>query len=185
MIEVLLFSIWFFLPAGLANVTPVFARMIPGFTKLSHPIDGGKMWQGKRILGDNKTWRGLLFGVFIGVITLALQKYLFNNSLWLQDNLPNTVDYQTVTLWLGVLLGFGALAGDAIESFIKRQSGYNSGSSWFPFDQIDYIVGGLLASSLVVALTFSQVLIIIVIWFGMHLFWTYVGYLIGVREDPI
>ena len=184
-IEAVIFALWFFLPAGLANVAPVFSRMIPGLTKLSFPIDGGKSWRGKRILGNNKTWRGLLSGILIGVLTLAFQKYLYSNVLWLQLNLTDTVDYFTVSLWLGALLGFGALAGDAFESFAKRQLSIPSGKSWFPFDQLDYIIGGLLAASFITTLSFTQSITIMALWFGMHLFWTYVGYLIGVREDPI
>lgn len=185
MTEVILFALWFFLPAGLANVAPVFSRMIPGLRNISHPIDGGKSWRGKRLLGDNKSWRGLLSGIILAIVTLALQKYLYSNSQWLQQNLTETVDYFSISLWLGALLGFGALLGDAIESFAKRQLNIPSGKSWFPFDQLDYIIGGLLAASFIVSLSFTQALSVTAVWFGMHLFWTYVGYLIGVREDPI
>jgi hypothetical protein len=54
----ILFALWFFLPAGLANAAPVFANKIPGSEWLAVPIDGGKHFRGKRITGNHKTIRG-------------------------------------------------------------------------------------------------------------------------------
>ena len=50
----ILFALWFFLPAGLANAAPVFANKIPGSEWLAVPIDGGKHFRGKRITGNHK-----------------------------------------------------------------------------------------------------------------------------------
>jgi CDP-archaeol synthase len=36
----------------------------------------------------------------------------------------------------GLLISFGALAGDSIKSFFKRQIGIRSGASWLVFDQL-------------------------------------------------
>lgn len=183
MTDTILFALWFFLPAGLANTTPVFANRTPLLKQWKTPMDFGKSLGKKRLLGNNKTWRGFFFGILIAVITLLLQKYLYANSAWLQETIH--LDYGEVTLWLGVLLGAGALLGDAIESAFKRQQNIPAGQSWFPFDQLDYIVGGLLLASLVVSVSFGQSMAIIIIWFAMHLFWTYVGFLLGLREQPI
>jgi CDP-2,3-bis-(O-geranylgeranyl)-sn-glycerol synthase len=86
---------------------------------------------------------------------------------------------------LGGLLGFGALTGDAVESFIKRQLKINSGQSWFPFDQLDYIFGGILLSSLLVQLAWYVYAWVIVLYFGIHLLTVYVFYKLGVRDKPI
>ena len=52
-------AFWFILPAYVANAS---AKLIGG----GIPVDFGKTWKdGKRILGDGKTWRGLLFGAFM------------------------------------------------------------------------------------------------------------------------
>ena len=86
---------------------------------------------------------------------------------------------------MGPLFGLGALLGDAIESFFKRQREVPSGESWFPFDQFDYIIGGLLASSLVVQLTLQQYVAIAVVWFCLHILSVYIGFLIGMRDSKI
>lgn len=184
MIEHLVFALWFFAPAGFANASPIFANKIPLLNKWTTPMDFGKSYKNKRILGDNKTWRGYLFGVLIAVITLWLQKIIFEQSNWLQNTLV-IIDYSTITLWLGVLLGSGALLGDAVESFFKRRLGIASGETWFPFDQIDYILGGILFSSILIKLPPSYSAVIFVVWFGLHLISSYIGFLLGLKEKPI
>jgi CDP-2,3-bis-(O-geranylgeranyl)-sn-glycerol synthase len=108
------------------------------------PIDGGRTFRGKRIFGDHKTVRGLMAGTLFGFLTTALQMFLFNNFSFF-ESVSGSVDYSSPTvLLMGAALGFGALAGDAIKSFFKRQFSVPSGQSWFPFDQIDYIIGAIL-----------------------------------------
>lgn len=184
MIDAIIFALWFFLPAGLANASPVIANRIPIVNRLKTPLDFGKSYRGKPLFGKNKTWRGLLAGILIATVTVVLQKWLYANSVWLQSTIT-LVDYSTVNLWLGPLLGAGALLGDAAESFIKRQLGVESGDPWFPFDQIDYIIGGILTSSLVVLLPGYINVTILLVWFGMHLTWSYVGFLLGLKDKPI
>ena len=184
MLEYLFFALWFFLPAGVANAAPVFASKIPGLKKWSTPIDFYKKHNDKRILGNNKTWRGLCFGIFAAVITLLLQKYIFAISPWLQSQV-SLIDYSNVNLLLGFALGFGALAGDAIESFFKRQVEIPSGDAWFPFDQIDYIIGGCLFSALVYSLPLLNYLVILIVWFFIHLISSYIGFLLKLKNKPI
>lgn len=180
-----LFALWFFLPAGLANAAPVFAHKIPLINRLTHPLDANKKFGKKPIFGKNKTWRGLLAGVIVATVVLWLQQILYQHSLFIQE-ISQNVNYTALPiLILGPLFGLGALLGDAIESFIKRQVNVEPGESWFPFDQIDYIVGGLVAVSLIVNLSLQQYVAIFVIWFAMHLISVYVGYLLGVRKDKI
>lgn len=181
----ILFALWFFLPAGLANASPLIANKLSFLDKYKTPLDFGKTWHGKRIFGDNKTWRGLLFGIFIGVMTVWLQQFLYSGFGWIQT-ISQDINYNTVNpLILGSLLGAGAMLGDAAESFIKRQMDVAPGDSWFPFDQLDYIVGGLLLGSIAVVLSWQQYAVITIIWFSLHLISVYIGFLIGVRDKPV
>ncbi len=177
-------ALWFFLPAALANAAPV-AASLPGFLKkYNTPLDLGKTWRGQRLFGDHKTWRGLIAGVVIATLTIAIQKYLFNSTNWA----PNIswLDYNSVNIWLlGPLFGLGALLGDATESFLKRQFKIDSGQSWFPFDQTDYIIGGCLFSLPVIQLPATNYFWIFVVWFVGHLTSVYVFYKLGVRKRPI
>lgn len=183
--ELILFAIWFFLPAGMANMAPVFANKIPGYNKWNTPLDFGATFRGKRIFGDNKTWRGLIFGIIFATITLGLQVYAFNHFGWAEDIAIN-INYFILPVYiLGPLFAIGALGGDAIESFFKRQRGIKSGKSWFPFDQLDYIVGGLIASFFVIELTLEEYLAVIVVWFCLHIIFTFIGYAVGLRDAKI
>lgn len=165
------------MPAGLANVAPVFATKIPLLKDLGQPLDFGKHFRGKRILGDNKTWRGLLLGIFVGSLTAYVQYRLWPNA---------GLDIDPNTAWaIGGLMGLGALLGDGLESFFKRQSKIAPGESWFPFDQLDYVFGGLAVLSLVTILSLKDWLMVIIVWFVVHLVSVYVGFLLNVRDKPI
>jgi CDP-2,3-bis-(O-geranylgeranyl)-sn-glycerol synthase len=167
----------FFLPAGLANMAPVFANKIPYLNRWKTPMDFGKKIKGKRISGDNKTWRGLVFGTFIGGVVACFEAFIF-----FQISSADTLASYAV---VGASMGFGALSGDAIESFFKRQMGIKSGESWFPFDQSDYIVGGLVASLLFVRLPLLDYVYIFLIYFGLHLATSYIGYKLHLKNKPI
>lgn len=167
-------AIIFFLPAGVANATPVFANKIPFIKNWQTPMDFGIKVGGKRLLGSNKTWRGVFTGSTIAGLTALLV------SPWAHYDLPGLA-----TFGLGFLMGFGALFGDAIESAIKRQRGIPAGHSWFPFDQIDYILGGLLFLIPVASLSLATMTMILVTYFGLHLITAYIGYLLGLKDRPI
>ena len=70
------FVIWFFLPAGLGNIAPIFAAKLPWLKTYAFPLDGYAMFRGKRLLGDHKTVRGLLSGLLTGMATASLQVLL-------------------------------------------------------------------------------------------------------------
>ena len=173
--DFIIYAFLFFLPAGIANASPVLAVKIPWLNQFNTPIDFGKSWRGKRLLGNNKTWRGLIFGTLMAMATGILVGYFAN---------PQASDVSR-TLLIGGLMGFGALTGDAIESFFKRQRGIPSGSSWFPFDQTDYIIGGLLFVYPITQIPLALMAAILVIYFGLHLLFSYIGYKLGLKKKPI
>ena len=178
------FSFWFFLPAGIANVAPVFASKLPILREYCYPLDFNKQFLGKRILGDNKTIRGLLSGIIIGIIVCIIQENLYNSSIFIQNLVGH--DYMNGhPELLGFLLSFGALAGDSFKSFFKRQINILSGRSWFPFDQMDYILGGIISSIFFIKLPFIIYVTIFIIYFILHLVLSYVGFLFKFKKTPI
>jgi CDP-2,3-bis-(O-geranylgeranyl)-sn-glycerol synthase len=174
-------ALYYFLPAYVANMSPNFFRKSLHF--LGKPIDNGSMYRGKRILGDNKTWRGLIMGTIMAILTILIQRSLALNPTIAKISL---FDYSLVPLptliALGFLLGFGALAGDSIKSFFKRQSGVPSGTSWFPFDQLDFVIGGLLFSFLIFIPSWQVMLIIIILSPVLHVIVKYIGYLLKIDK---
>jgi len=125
--------LYFFLPAYLANMSPVLVR--PWLRALAVPIDGGMSFRGKRLLGDHKTWRGLLAGTVVGMIAYELQRFAseagFAGDLVL-------IDCAAHPLLPGLLMGLGAGVGDSVKSFFKRRLDIEPGASWPIFDQLDF-----------------------------------------------
>lgn len=174
MIHTLWQAFWFFLPGGIANMTPVFANKIPVLNLWKTPLDFGLKVRGKRLLGPNKTWRGVVVGTFLAAFT-GMVIYA-----------ASTVDYGVNSFIIGAAaMGLGALLGDAIESFFKRRFHIAPGHSWFPFDQIDYIVGGLALSYLFLHPSLGLMLGVVVVYFGLHIVASYIGYLLGLKDAPI
>ena len=109
-----------YLPAMVANASPVFLRR-------GTPIDFGKKFiDGRRILGDGKTWEGLFLGMWFGG-TVAL-------TLWLLFDDPRMFIY-------GLAGSLGALLGDMTFSFIKRRLGIRRGAPLPLADQLDFFLG--------------------------------------------
>lgn len=175
-----IFAILFFLPAGLANIAPILANKVPLLNRWKTPIDLGLEVRGKRMLGPNKSWRGLLTGTLAGGLLGALvYPHLINSS----QNIGSTTAPEHFII--GATIGFGALLGDAIESFFKRQKGIKSGSSWLLFDQLDYVFGAIIFSMIFVRLELAHYLAVIAFYFLGHLVMTYLGYLLKLKDKPI
>lgn len=183
MIDTLVFSLWFFLPAGVANGLPPILARLPLIRDWNLPLDFGRSWRGKRLFGEHKTWRGLLGGTAAGALIGILTYYIQPDSMPLQAGADVLGSVAGMAV-LGSLLGFGALTGDALESALKRQWNKAAGTSWFPFDQLDYIFGGLAASLLVVRLEPAAYLVITISWFLIHPAASYLAYRVGLKKQP-
>lgn len=143
--EIILQALWLVLPAYIANAS---ALLVGGGT----PIDFGKNWRdGKRILGDGKTWRGLISGAFVGMaggFGLSVATKYINQSDFAFLGLNNFTGFPLMIPIIGSIC-FGALLGDIIKSFFKRRIGKRRGEDWIPFDQIDFVIGVLFFSFLI------------------------------------
>lgn len=181
---VILQSFWIFLPAGFANMTPVFAAKCNALKDFNYPMDLYFKFRGKRIFGDHKTIRGFLSGIIVGTVTsLILYQIQLSN-----DSLHKHLYFfysSTNPLVFGFLISTGALLGDAVKSFFKRQVGIKPGEVFFPFDQIDYIVGGLLSVYWYLRIPTPIIIGVFFVYFGLHLISAYVGYLLKLKDCPI
>lgn len=142
---IVLQAFWIVIPIYVANASAV---IVGGGT----PIDFGKKWRdGRRILGDGKTWRGLFSGTFLGMTAgfgLTVAATYLSSSEYAFLGLTNFEGFPFMIVILFSLC-FGALLGDVVESFFKRRIGKDRGQDWIPFDQLDFIVGALLFSFLI------------------------------------
>jgi CDP-2,3-bis-(O-geranylgeranyl)-sn-glycerol synthase len=169
-------SIWFFLPAGIANMSPVFFKKI---NFLNYPVDFGLALRGKPLFGKNKTIRGFFFGTLLAIVFTYIQTllYPYMPSLYF----PNYL--KTNFVLLGFLLGFGALFGDLIESMFKRQVGIAPGKSWVLFDQLDWVIGALVFVLFYLSLNYLVIIIALVFFGLMHPIMNYLGYLLKIKKN--
>lgn len=95
--------------------------------RLAAPIDGGlKLMDGRRLLGDHKTWRGLI----AAVLTCAVASALLGRSIR-----------------LGLSFGMWSMSGDAASSFLKRRLRLAPGASIPGLDQVPEALTPLVALS--------------------------------------
>ena len=91
----------FIFPAYCANATPVLAGG-------RRSMDFGKnFFDGKRIFGKNKTFRGFFFGWVIGIIVGLAEGVVFG--------------FGAFSILFSILTPLGALLGDLTGAFLKRR----------------------------------------------------------------
>ena len=172
-----IFALLLFLPAGLANAVPPLINKVPFINRWKTPLDFGMTVNSHRMFGKNKTWRGLLSGMIIG----GLCAWLLYPYLGTSTGSGTSVSH----FFIGAALGFGALLGDAIESFFKRQLNIASGNSWLVFDQLDYVIGAIIFSFPFVRLGLIDYGVVVLVYFSLHFVISYLGYLLGFKDKPI
>jgi len=178
------FLVWFFLPSGIANMVPVFAARIPWLDRWNYPADGYISAGSKRLLGDHKTIRGFVCGILAGLVVTVIQFAIIRQWPHLAATFPP--DYVSANpLLLGLLLGAGALLGDSAKSFFKRRAGVAPGKSWFPFDQLDYVLGSIVFTVLYVPLSLGHYLGLLVIGVLLHMAAVYIGYHLKIRDSAM
>jgi len=180
MLGLLIFkSLWFFLPAGIANMTPVLVKKI---NFLNFPVDLGKIYRGKPLFGKNKTYRGFFFGTLGAIITVLIQKFLYSNYEFFQETAVIPLDQYSPWL-VGFLMGFGALFGDLAESFVKRRVNVAPGERFFPWDQLDFVFGFLILISIIHIPEWSVIICLIVLLPLFHIGVNYLGYYLKIKDS--
>lgn len=181
-IGLIFYSIYFMIPAYLANGSAlVFGGGVP--------LDFGKYANdGRRLIGDGVTWRGTigagLFGMIIGGLlgllsSMGICTYYFN----LMTSHLMFIDSSILRgLIVGLLLGFGALIGDAIGSFIKRRLNFERGKPVPLLDQLDFVIVSLIFVSVVADVTIPMIIIILVLSVFFHFGANVFAYLINLKD---
>ena len=172
-IAVIIKAVWLMLPAYIANPTAV---VFGGGT----PIDFGKNWRdGRRILGDGKTFRGLFGGVACGVIIGLLQRQATASDIFIVPSITAVI-----------ALSLGALLGDIVKSFFKRRLGFERGAKLPLIDQLDFVAGAWVLTYLFDPqwfndnFTFWIIITVLVLTPVLHRLTNIIGYYIKVKKEP-
>jgi len=181
------FIITAFVLSGVAHV--VWLRSAASM-RLAFPVDCGISFRGKRLFGDHKMLRGFVMmipatGAAFWLLFVIFQTAFPNLASRLWTFAPR--EYAVLGLWAG----FGFMAGELPNSFMKRRLDIAPGT--IPLqssvryicliaDRVDSILGMLLALSVIVvvpALTW-----IYVISFGAAIHWSFSAmlFVLGVKQ---
>jgi len=152
----------FLFPAYCANAAPV----LGGGGK---SMDFGRnLFDGKRIFGANKTFKGFFFGLGIGVGVGVVECLLFGYP-WL----------------FAVLTPLGALLGDLTGAFAKRRLSIAPGGLLPIVDQIDFVVGALLfALPLGMIGSWALAATVLLITPPIHFFTNFLAYKAKLKTNP-
>ncbi|MBP1357327.1 MAG: CDP-2,3-bis-(O-geranylgeranyl)-sn-glycerol synthase [Sulfolobus sp.] len=156
-------ALLYYLPALVANGSAP-------FIKNGSPIDFKKNFiDGRRILGDGKTFEGLIvaltFGTTVGVI---LAKFLGEG--W---------------ILISFVESLFAMLGDMVGAFIKRRLGLQRGARALGLDQLDFVLGSTLALIILnVRINFYEFLTIVFVTFILHIFTNNIAYRLKIKSVP-
>lgn len=156
-------AIVYYLPALVANGSAP-------FVKNGTPIDfRKKFFDGRRILGDGKTFEGLLLALTFGTtVGLIISKYF--GKEW---------------ILISFVESLFAMLGDMVGAFIKRRIGLERGARAWGLDQLDFIVGATISLILMkVPLTILEFIFISVLAFSLHVLTNNIAYRIKIKSVP-
>jgi CDP-2,3-bis-(O-geranylgeranyl)-sn-glycerol synthase len=159
--QIIVQALMFIFPAYCANGTPVLAG---GGTK----IDFGKNFvDGKRLFGNNKTFRGFFFGWAVGLGVGLVECYFFG-----------------FPILFAVLTPLGALLGDLAAAFLKRRLNIAPGGMLPVVDQIDFVVGAIVFSLPLSLIGWEIALAALLITPPIHLFTNFCAYKLKLKKHP-
>jgi len=164
----------FILPAYVANSTPVIFGGGP-------PVDlNMRFIDGKRILGDGKTWRGLVAGLCFGSLTGLLEAQLCYSAV-----IPSSLCMNFTAL--GFVLSLGTMLGDLAGSFVKRRMGMKRGHPSLILDQLSFLLFATLLSLPYLPdglLAVDSVVFLVVLTYLLHVLSNIVANRLGLKKVP-
>jgi CDP-2,3-bis-(O-geranylgeranyl)-sn-glycerol synthase len=174
----LIIAFWLMLPAYLPNNC---AAICGG----GLPLDlGFSMRDGKRIIGDGKTFRGTLAGTVCGILFGLLLNLLAPNV-----GLPSFGQgWGQIPVLVG--LSLGSMLGDIAAAFFKRRLGLRRGAPLAIIDQLDFVFGSWLLTLALAPCWFRQnftltiIIIVLVITPILHRVVNILGYKMGAKREP-
>jgi len=180
MLQLILSTIYLLLPAYVANMAPVIANRLDFWPKLNKPLDQNKTLFGQPIFGPGKTWRGLLIGIVLAILTSGLQAMVYQLG-WIHDLSP--INFLEINWFIfGLLSGLGALAGDMLKSLVKRQLHIISGQPWPVFDQLDFLVGSVIVTWWLFPWPANRLWIAVIVTLIVHPLTNIVSYLLKIKK---
>lgn len=153
------------------------------------PLDGHVRFRGRRLFGENKTWRGFAVMIPGCILLVGLQTLLWVQFPAVRD--LSFFDYSARSPFVvGAVMAVGYLLGELPNSFIKRQVGIEPGITWpgikgmffSLLDQMDSVLGFLLFMPLYWVPSWREAMAIFLVGAGLHVAFNVFFYTLGVRK---
>ena len=181
-------ALWIFLPVLGAPLLHAPVLRWDLLAALRRPLDGGRTLSGRRILGDNKTWRGALC-MTAGIVLATVVLWRWG---WWRDQLPAALRASSPLL-VGLLIGLGTVGGELPNSFLKRRLDIAPGArrrsaggvAFALLDQGDLVLGIWVCLLAVWVMPVWLAAIAFVAIAAVHAVLNVVGYAIGARAAPV
>ena len=209
-----LLTLWLYLPGFLANTfAMMWGKWLPKTGYGPWPIDGGRvMSDGNRMLGDGKTWNGLIGGsltsgllcvIIVSTVSTGEMSTVFDDGATVfahpltgaEDAWFNVGGTAGAAFILGSFLGFACLVGDSTGSFFKRRRGLKREGDisskaplldTLPFAIMVFLWGQLFLGPSVLAAEELRMpmLALVAITPVLHRSFNLIGYKIGWKDVP-
>lgn len=177
--EIIITTLYFLLPAYLANMAPPLFGNAGWLKFLAKPVDGGIKLGDDYLFGSGKTWRGLVSAAIVGDIIAGIQSLLYSNFYFSEISLIN---YHRSWLIFGFCAGLGAILGDLVKSFFKRRVHIASGRPWPVFDQLDFIIGFFVATYWLVRPDWQIMLTAVLMTLVLHPLTNIIAYFLKLKK---
>jgi len=162
-------------------MTPPIVKKLGILKLLNKPIDFNKKFLSQPIFGFHKTWRGVIFGIIIGMLVTNFQFWLYQFSFFKKISF---LDYQKINiLFFSFLISFGAILGDLFFAFIKRRLKMEPGKRFLPFDQTNYVISNAFILTPIFKLNVNVWLTLFVLTFFLHIIFNRLGFCLGIHKS--
>lgn len=146
-----------------ANGAPVVAKKVLG-KRFDWPVDGGhKFFDGHRIFGVSKTWRGILLAVAATAVAAPIVEIPWE---------------------IGALVGAFAMLGDLLSSFVKRRLNRPPHSRALGLDQIPESLFPLLTVASALSLSAADIIAGTALFFVGEILLSRLLYKVHLRDRP-
>jgi len=148
---------------GIANGAPILAENVLQ-NRCNQPVDFNVTFiDGRRLLGGSKTIRGIVAALVAATAGALIM------------GLPAA---------LGALIGFGAMSGDLLSSFVKRRLGVPASGMALGLDQIPEVALPLLIVRSSCGLEWEDILKLTILFLVFELFISRILFRLRIRKQP-
>ncbi len=183
------------LPVILAGIFNMVLVKMPILDTLKTPMDRGLVLpDGKRLWGDNKTWKGFLGMIVLTSFWMIIFDMIYHQSSWAKEVslIPYSEFHFPFSAWFyGALWGLGYVLFELPNSYIKRRIDIHPGKQgsgligklFTVIDQSDSVVGCVLFMLVFYVPSLIDAIMIIVLATAFHYVINILLFYVGLKKQ--